>query len=810
MILFFSIALSSGIVLASNAPTSNSESSSVSAATLEQVAQLPLAFEENRGQAPEDTRFIARAGGYQVHVSSSAMAIALTEHGKHLQGDALPILRVRLVGAREDVEGAGVDRLASTTNYFLGSDAARQFTDVANYARVRFDEVYPGIGLVYYGNQSNLEYDIVLQPGADPTNVRLALDGANDIRVDQQGNLLLSVGSESLQLKIPVVYQEYEGKHHAIAAKFQILANHEIGIRTAKYDHHRTLTIDPTLVYSTYVGGGNRDLSNAIAVDSAGNAYIAGTTYSTDFPMASAYQSTYGKSPGATQAFVTKLNATGTALIYSTYLGDTSQSDAANGIAVDASGYAYVTGTTSGSAFPTTSGAYQTTRVTGSNSFVAKLGPAGNTLSYGTYLNNATTQAIALDSLGNAYVTGTATSAFKTTAGAFQATALASSSPFVFKLNLSGTTALYATFLGGSSGTETATSIAVDSAGSAYIGGGGRSTDFPTLNAFQSALQGGNDGYVAKLNPQGSALVYSTHLGGTADEVVNGIAVDANGSAYVTGQTTSFNFPVSANSFQRARGGPNYTSLPNAFVAKLAPGGNALVFSSYLGGGGSATHQSTFGDWGTSIAIDSAGHAFVAGEISSTTGFPLVGDLLPGMPENEQGLFVAKIGAFGDTLLYSTHIGWTSSWSYAIAVDPNGDAYATAAADSGDPTPDNFLVSSGAYRTAPNGTTWEDAIVTRLTTGVQPAVTLGLSVKSVNVGQPLTASISVSGSPTGSVLIYDGTRTLLTVPLSNGAATASLNLPVGVHGLTAVYRNNGAEGLSSTTYVAVNQPATCN
>jgi len=803
---------------ATELPASSGANHPISAATLEHIAQLPLAFEENLGQAQADTRFIARATGYQVHVSSDVVAISIANR----QAKSTSILRVRLVGARSDAPGTGLDRLSASTNYFLGGGAVEQFTDVPNYSRVKFDDVYPGVGVVYYGNQRNLEYDIVLQPGVDPAAICLALDGADHIRVDKNGNLLLSVGSESMQLKIPVVYQEYNGKRRPISASFKLLANNQIGIRTASYDRTRALTIDPTLVYASYLGGSKDDHGRSIAVDGAGNAYIVGYTQSTDFPVLSAYQSTPGRLPQL--AFVTKVNPTGTALIYSTYLGDTKAINNGYAIAVDAAGDAYIAGTTTSTAFPTTTGAYQRTSAGGSNnSFVVKLGPAGNALLYGSYVTNATATAIALDSSNSVYVTGNATSTFATSTGAYQTTTHASSgvNAFVIKLNLQTTPAAYSTFLGGSTN-DYGSSIAVDSSGNAYIGGYAGSTDFPTTSgAFQTAAQGLDDGFVTKLNPQGNSLVYSTRLGGNDGDAIFGIAVDAAGSAYVTGFTASFNFPITANAFQRTKGGAgysifclfckiNFTQFPNAFVTKLSPDGRSQVYSSFLGGNGSATGQDSYGDWGEAIAVDASGHAFVAGLIGSTTGFPLLSDLKPRQPENSKGLFVAKVSGMGDALLYSTHAGWQSdSEGYGIAVDSKGDAYAVTSAENTAST-DSFLISSGAYKTTPPASLTYDAIFLKLTTGAQPTVTLSPSAKSITIGQTLTASISVSGSITGSVLLYDGSIALMTVPLSNGVATANLNLPAGLHGLTAVYRNNGAEGISSTMYVAVNQPATCN
>jgi hypothetical protein len=795
-------------------------------AVISAYEKLPLAFEANRGQAPADTRFVARGPGYQVQLAADAVILSL---GANAEQTA--VVSMHFLGARSDARAHGEERLSSISNYFLGSSPSEQFADIPNYARVDFDDVYPGIGITYYGNQRQLEYDLVVAPGADASPAKLAVEGADDVAIDGEGNLKLRVGAQTMRMLRPTVYQEIDGKRTPISARFTLAGHNIVSIRTGAYDHSRALTVDPTLVYSSYLGGSNDDHARAIAVDGSGNVYLTGDTSSTDFPLLSAYQTSGGRTPRS--AFVTKMNATGTALIYSTYLGDKSATNVGYGIAVDASGYAYVTGTTTGSAFPTTSGAYQTTSTSGNNAFVSKLGPSGNTLSYSTYVRNASTAAIALDGNGYVYVTGNAVAAFATTTGSYQPTSHSSSgtNAFVLKLNTSATPAVYSTFIGGSS-SDYGYGVAVDASGNAYIGGIAGSSDFPLANAYESAVNG-TDGFIAKLNPQGSGLVYSTRLGGSNGDGVFAIALDASGSVYATGLTGSFDFPVSANALQRSKGGPNYsggfcigcrinyTTLPNGFVTKLSPDGRSVVYSTYLGGNGSG--QSSYGDYGAAIAVDSTGHAFVAGSIGSTTGFPLIGDLKTGQPDDTTGLFVAKLSALGDAELFGTHIGWTidddavgTGASIGVAVDAKGDVYSTAAASGGgDLGGDSFLVSTGAYQTAPKSTTWRDAIVSKLTTGNQLTATLTPSLKSLDVGQSLTATISVAyvsgGSmPSGSVLVYDGASQIASATLANGSATVPLTLAVGVHRLMAVYRNNGAEGVSSISYVAVNQPATCN
>jgi hypothetical protein len=720
------------------------------------------------------------------------------------------------MGANIHAQSAGAGLLPSRSNYFLDRDPSKSITDVPNYERVHFEEVYPSIGFDYYGRQGQLEYDLVVHPGGDPNAVRMAIYGADRLEVGTSGDLRLRVGTATAVLKRPVVYQEYDGQRHPVQAWFERGGPNEVAIRTGEYDRQHTLTIDPILTYGTYLGGSKDEYAEGIAVDGSGNVYLTGYTASTDFPLLSPYQSSVGS--GVQVGYVTKLNTSGTGLIYSTYLGDVKTrggSSKAFGIAVDSSGNAYVTGTTT-SGFPTTSGAYQTS-VTANTSFVTKLAPAGNALVYSTFVQGTTSAAITVDASGNAYVTGAAWNAYKTTSGAYQttdkATGTLGSNAFVLKLNSTGTAAVYSTFIGGSYANSSGLvqgdqgeGITVDSSGNAYLGGSALSTDYPvTANAFQSGSGTHAHGFITKLNPQGSALVYSARLGGSAADSVTGVAVDASGSAYATGVTTSANFPLTAAAFKTTMGANG-----SGFVTKLSADGHSLVYSSLL------ADINVLGTLVHGIAIDSGGRAFVAGEISPAPGLSMPGDLLPGQPSNAGGFYVAKISALGDAVLYATHVGWSTESAFGIAVDKNGDAYATGTAYFGDLFTDTFLLSTGAFQTTHSSSDLRNAIAVKLTTGAPLVASLSTSATAVDSGQSVTATATVGyapggsgGSLTGSVIFYDGTTQATSVPLSSGTATATLTLPVGIHSLAAVYRNNGAEAVSSTTYLEVNPPLTC-
>ena len=457
--------------------------------------------------------------------------------------------------------------------------------------------------------------------------------------------------------------------------------------------------IDPLLVYSTYLGGSGGDQGNSIAVDGSGNAYVTGVTDSTDFPTVNSMQSTNG---GDYDAFVTKLNPTGSALIYSTYLGGDGIDDG-NGIAVDASGNAYVTGRTDSTNFPTTASAFQPT-IGGiyGNAFLAKLNATGSALVYSTYLGGSgddSGNSIAVDTSGNAYVTGyTDSTNFPATAGAFQPTIGGMfDNGFVTKLNPTGSALVYSTYLGGS-GDDSGQGIAVEASGNAYVTGSTDSTNFPaTAGAFQPTIGGMFDnGFVTKLNPTGSALVYSTYLGGSGNDSGNSIAVNTSGNAYVTGYTDSTNFPVTAGAFQPTIGG----MFDNAFVTKLNPTGSALVYSTYLGGSGD--------DSGNSIAVDTYGNAYLTG-ITSSTNFPTVKPLQSSYGTGQSDVFVSLLNPNGSALVYSTYLGGspTADTGLGITVDGSGNAYVTGYTGS-----TIFPTTAGAFQTTYAGE--GDAFVTKI------------------------------------------------------------------------------------------------
>jgi len=454
---------------------------------------------------------------------------------------------------------AGVDELAGQSHYFIGDDRQQWRTHIRHYRKVRYERVYPGVDLVYYGKQGQLEYDFAVMPGADPRAIKLSFTGASEVHLGAEGELLLSVGDNKIRQLRPVIYQEVEGVRKEIAGGYRIEGQADVSFEVDQYDVTRPLVIDPVLLYATYLGGSGDDLGLGIAVDDDGSAYVAGTTTSLNFPTTPAiFQPA---NAGSQDVFVTKLNRSGTELIYSTYLGGSGNEAtvSAVGLAVDKNGNAYVTGNTTSSDFPTTPGAFQSAFAGGPSdtpldTFVTKLNHTGTALIYSTYLGGSdgfdVGFAITVDDTGNAYVTGPTNSTnFPTTPGAFQpAFAGGFADTFVTKLNRRGTALVYSTYLGGSSSFDSGRDIAVDDTGNAYVLGDTGSSDFPTTpGAFQPAFAGGfADTFVTKLNGTGTALVYSTYLGGNGTDFtnVNTLAVDEKGNAYAAGQTDSPNFPT--------------------------------------------------------------------------------------------------------------------------------------------------------------------------------------------------------------------------------------------------------------------------
>ena len=646
----------------------------------ESYSKIPLSFVANYGQADKKIKFISRGSGYSLALGPNTFTLAVANPRKknNESGASGSVLHATLLGGNTAANLTGLERQLTTTNYFVGSDPRKWKTNVPNFAKVKYSGVYPGVDLVFYGNQNQLEYDFTVSPGANPSVITLGFEGITGMRVDQKGDLLLRTDTGEIRQTRPVVYQQIDGNRRIIPASYLIKGKKQIAFQIADYDRSKPLVIDPTLAFSTFLGGSGSDRGDAIAVDSSGNVYITGDTFSTDFPVTpGAFQT--GQASFNTDAFVTKMNSTGTALIYSTYFGGNNR-DSGNGIALDGAGNAYVTGLTDSSNLPTTPGAFRTTSVLTDefDAFAMKLNSTGAALVYSTYLGSIIAGGIAVDSTGNAYIVGQADGHYPTTPGAFQTVPGGSSDAFVTKLNSTGTALVYSTLLGGS-GFDFATDVAIDAAGNAYVTGTAQAGFPVTPGAFQTSFNGFNDAFVTKLNSTGTALVYSTFLGGSESDGGNGIAVNAAGSAYVTGVSTSSNFPITPGAFQSLK-----AAGQDAFITQLNVAGSGLVYSTYLGGDGN--------DFGNDIALDSAGNASVAG-LTGSSDFPTTADAIQSGYGGNNDAFITRLNTAGTALVFSTYLGGSSGdGAFSLTVDAAGSIYVTGAASSADfpTTPGSF------------------------------------------------------------------------------------------------------------------------
>jgi hypothetical protein len=766
---------------------------------LDSYGKLPLSFEVNHGQTDSSVKFLSRTGAYSLFLTRDEAVFTLngkTEKsgGTHPSG----VLRMKLRNANAAAKVSGVDELAGTSNYFIGNDPTKWRRNVPTYAKVKYEGIYSGIDLVYYGNQRQLEYDFIVGPGADPRRIAFDITGAKRIQRDAHGDLVFKMGDDEIRWYRPVVYQEKDEERQLVAAHYVITDTNRVGFEVAGYDTSKPLYIDP-LIYSTYLGGSGADYGQGIAVDSAGNAYVTGYTYSTDFPTVNPLQAANGGG-GNNDAFVCKINPAGSALVYSTYLGG-SGFDGGNGIAVDSAGDAYVTGWTGSSDFPTKNPLQRKFGGSYFDAFVAKLDPEGSALVYSTYLGGSGDDeglGIAVDSADSAYITGFTESTNFPTMNPLQPTnhgGLNDEDIFVAKINPEGSALVYSTYLGGS-GDDCSFGIAVDSAGSAYVTGDTLSTDFPTMNPLQAANKGYENVFVSKLNSAGSALVYSTYLGGSDIDIGFGIALDKIGNSYVVGWATSADFPTTPGVFQTVcNGGSNCDGLGDGFVAKLNSTGSALGYSTFLGGNKTDT---VYG-----VAVDSTGNAYVTGQTESTD-FPTTKNPLQRANRGGNGdSFVAKLNSSGSGLFYSTYLGGSGGdGGLSIVVDGSEGAYVIGQTGSTNfPTMNPLQAANGGGN---------DAFVAKLSIATETTKTaLSSSPNPSTFGQPVifTAVVTsgVGTPPDGETISFMKGKAVLGIgTLSGGSAsftTSALTVPS--DGITAVY--GGDPNFGGSTSKAVKQ-----
>jgi hypothetical protein len=859
----FSLAILPATTSAAIAQISSFIPSKPTEALASNFGKLALDFEVNQGQSDPHVKFISHGNGYSLFLTDSAAVLVLSPTNssssraghtssslhatKPVVGD---VIRMELSGANANRHASGTEHLPGKVNYFIGNDSSKWRSEIPTYAKVRYENLYPGIDLVYYGNQRALEYDFVVSANADPKPLRLHFAGPQRLSLTPSGDLAIQARNGEIAFHKPIVYQLKDGVREPVEGRFQLVAGNSVRFVVGSYDHSRALVIDPVLAYSTYLGGSGGDSGNAVAVDASGNAYVVGGTTSIDFPVtANAFQKVnngqffhYGSA--VDNAFITKFDRRGS-VIYSTYLGGSTNDeeavafpptgDAATAIAVDAAGNAYVTGYTSAYNFPVTADAFQTvnkgalTNMSAQpNAFVTKLDPTGSTLIYSTLLGGTGASefgekvagdggaGIAVDPSGSAYVVGNAASFdFPVTSGAFQqiknATSVGSNL-FITRFNPSGSALVYSTYLGGSglagdlfNMAESAGGIVIDSAGNAYVTGGSSSRDFPvTDNAYQklnNSYYAGSNAVIAKLNPTGSALVYSTYLGGNFLDRGKSIARDAAGNVYVTGVTGSATFPTTPGAFQPVSPEPYPYTSGDAFVTELNPTGSALVYSTYLGGSQS--------DWGNAIALDAFGSAYITG-LTYSADFPVTADAFhKGVHSPFGNAFVSKLDPTGSSLLYSSSLGGSiaESADYAgdtgngIAVDWFGNAHITGQTCSLD-----FPLAGNPFQSV-NKSNKCAAFFSKFIVNIVTGTRLVSNDNPVTAGSKVTFTATVTpnmGStvPTGSVVFsLDGTPQV-TVPLnaSGQASYSNSTLTAGRHTITAVYSGSPTIAGSSANF----------
>lgn len=635
----------------------------------------PLAFEENSGQTAEEVRFLARGSGYTLFLTNRETVLSLQQPGSRRRDT----LRTNLIASNTAARPQGDKPLAASTTYFHGdfhSGSERLKTEVPTFARVRYRSVYPSIDLVYYGRGQQLEYDFIVDPGADPSVIQWEIDGARGLEITAEGNLDIHLPGGVVRHEKPVVYQPAGDGKRPVEGGFRLLAENRVGFKIGPYDHSRTLVIDPVLLYSTYLGARSRDQANAVAVDPQGNIYVAGYTQSIDFPT----------TPGSLQpaflggdedAFVTKLNPGGATRIFSTFLGGTNN-DRVNSLAVDASGNVVICGETRSTNFPVSAGVLQRTYGGGErDGFAAKLASNGSDLIFSTYLGGSEVDAcngVATDPAGNVYAAGTTESAnFPFSGGqVFQpAFGGGSEDAFLVRLDPAGGT-IYSMFLGGSQ-SDGARAVAADAAGRAYIAGYTQSDNFPVdSQAAQPSRRGDRDAFLFVMTPPGRLQQTGTFYGGGGRDEANAVTLDADGNVYIAGLTRSVDFPRALASAQNVYGGAG-----DAFVVKFNPQVSEVLYATFLGGAGE--------DVASAVAADFAGNVLVAGTTTSRN-FPMGAQLGPQDQFGGGGsdAFFAKIDPQGRMLLQSSYVGGTGDdAARAAAADIQGNIYLAGVTESG-------------------------------------------------------------------------------------------------------------------------------
>jgi uncharacterized repeat protein (TIGR01451 family) len=786
------------------------------------LVQLPFYFIANQGQQDKSVVYYALGSEHSIYFTAQEVVISLDALGE-------THLRTRFVGA-EATQPIGAEKMAAQVNHFVGADPTRWRTGIPTYGQIVYYDLYPGLDLHYAGQTGVLKYTLVAAPGADVSQFQLAYEGATGLRVDETGDLLIRVGESELRDTRPYAYQEIDGRQVEVETAFVLhehgpsQSTHTVGFSVqGDYDPRYPLIVDPTLDYATFLGGSDLEEANSIAVDGDGYVYITGMTRSTGFPTtAGVFQPAYsGGMCGLFEpyvcgdAFVAKIDprqSGASSLVYATFLGGGYKPDLGQGIAVDAVGNVYVKGVTVSPEFPTTPNAYQPTCAScpdEEDAFFTKLNADGSALLYSTYLGGsaeefASTKGMAVDEAGNAYVVGyTWSTDFPTTPNAYQpAFAGGEFDVFVTKIDTtqSGASSLvYSTYLGGStggygpnSGKDFGTDLALDGNNNVYVVGYTYSDDFPTRNPYKVGDPSSNDRdiFVTKLDTtQGGddSLIYSTYLGGSEMDRGTGIAVDGAGNAYVTGDTDSDDFPV-WKPYQAIKA----DTQPDIFITKFNAAGDALLYSTYFGGSWIGDRSGV--DYGTSVAVDGVGNAYVTG-YTAAIDFPTK-DPYQATNAGGKDAVVIKINTTLSgtaSLRYSTYLGGsdesTNEWDNGtdIAVDEMGNVYVVGLTSSAD-----FPITQNAYQ-GTHGGGGRDGFVAKFDLGEYP----DLSASSKRVS-PTTLE------PPGTLLLNTLHYTITlsnTGPLTATAARLTDTLPLSLTLATSPVCSDGACGYIASSHL---------
>jgi hypothetical protein len=718
-------------------PETSSRSESKSRGQLRAIVKMPLYFIENRGQVDPRVAFTVQGTNKTLYFGREGVTIALPSPDRTIDAPRIEkaslghataleapggrwIVKLDFVGASGNARIAGEEKTPAVVSYFKGPRGQWK-TGLATYGSILYSDLWPGIDLVYSGTPDRLKYSFRIRPGADAGRIALAYRGVTGVRVNDVGELEVETPAGRLKDEKPSAYQEVQGRRVGIDVAYRLQSGaagqrSAYGFELGSYDRDLPLVLDPAiLVYAGYLGGGSAGLDQGfgIAVDASGAAYVTGRADSSEsdsFPVTAGPDPTFN---GGSDAFVAKVSADGSSLVYAGYIGGASF-DFGFGIAVDGEGNAYVTGQTQSNqlTFPVTVG--PDTSFNGFvDAFVAKVNATGTALDYAGYIGgtgNDSGRGIAVDSEGNAYVVGNTTSSQTSFPVAFgpDLTFNGLTDAFVAKVNSAGTALVYAGYIGGSSN-DFGLGIAVDGSGNAYVVGQTQSneTSFPVAIGPDLTYNGGFDAFVAKVNVGGTALDYAGYIGGEANDLGFGVAVDAAGNAYVTGSTASSAFPATVGPYLAPNG------LDDAFVAKVKADGTALEYAGFIGGSGN--------DSGRGIAVDSLGNAYFTGTtLSDETTFPVIGG--PDLTYNgSEDAFVAKVNASGTALDYAGYIGGAGSdIGVGIAVDGFGDAFVTGSTNSSEAT---FPATVGPDLIFNGGTGGTDAFVAKVAEGRLPTPT---------------------------------------------------------------------------------------